>query len=97
LALDNLKILLLDEPTRGIDVGAKAQIYELLYEISQKGIGVFVASSDVDELVQISDRVIIMEHGSIKDELDGKGLTTNLLTKHILGGEIGEHSIPVGI
>lgn len=95
LALENLKILLLDEPTRGIDVGAKAQIYELLNEITKRGIGVLAASSDVDELTQISDRVIIMEHGSIKDEMDGRGLTTNLLTKHILGGEPSEHSIPV--
>jgi ribose transport system ATP-binding protein len=97
LALENLNILLLDEPTRGIDVGAKGQIYELLHEITKKGIGILVASSDVDELVQIADRVIILDNGSVKNEIDGHGLTPNLLTKHILGGDTGEHSIPVGI
>jgi ribose transport system ATP-binding protein len=86
LALDNLKILLLDEPTRGIDVGAKGQIYKLLDEIAKKGIGIIVASSDVEELVQICDRIIILEKGSIMNEIDGSNLTVNSLTKHILGG-----------
>lgn len=89
LAMDHLKILLLDEPTRGIDIGAKGQIYELLHQIAEKGIGILIASSDADELVQICDRVIILEDGKATHEINDDELTLNSLTAHIVGG--GQH------
>ncbi|MFS0575596.1 sugar ABC transporter ATP-binding protein [Sporosarcina sp. 179-K 3D1 HS] len=87
LALDNLKVLLLDEPTRGIDVGAKGQIYTLLNEITQKGIAIIIASSDLDELVQVTDRIVILDNGKIQQEIKNENISVNDLTKAILGGE----------
>lgn len=86
LALSNLKLLLLDEPTRGIDVGAKAQIYTLLSKIANEGVGILVASSDTEELVDICDKVYILENGSIKNVLQSPNITFNELSKEILGG-----------
>src|SRR5699024_4952851 len=86
LALSNLKILLLDEPTRGIDVGAKAQIYSLLDEIASKGVGVLITSSDTDELVEVSDRVYVLERRKIKSELTGENITFDKLSLEVLGG-----------
>lgn len=86
LALSNLKLLLLDEPTRGIDVGAKAQIYTLLSRIANEGVGILVVSSDTEELVDICDKVYILENGSIKSVLQSTNITFNQLSKEILGG-----------
>lgn len=62
-------ILLCDEPARGIDVGAKAEIYEILNNIADDGVGVLVASSDLPELLMICDRIIVMHEGKITGEV----------------------------
>lgn len=69
------KVLLLDEPTRGIDVGAKYQIYELIIELASEGKGVVVVSSEMPELLGICDRILVMSNGRVAGELDPK--TTN--------------------
>ena len=58
-----LALLLLDEPTRGIDVGAKAEIYRLIRELSAQGIAIVVASSEMPELLALSDRVLVLREG----------------------------------
>ncbi|GAB1512363.1 sugar ABC transporter ATP-binding protein [Actinophytocola sp. KF-1] len=63
-------LLLLDEPTRGVDVGAKAEIYQLLGEAAQQGIGVLLASSELAELVGVCDRVVVLSGGRSVRELD---------------------------
>lgn len=62
------KILILDEPTRGVDVGAKAEIRKVIQELVDQGISVIVISSDLEELLAMSDRVLVMANGSIKGE-----------------------------
>jgi ribose transport system ATP-binding protein len=69
LSLDP-KVLIVDEPTRGIDVGAKAEIYRLLRALADKGVAVIVISSDMEEVLGISDRVAVMHEGAIAGFLD---------------------------
>ncbi len=67
---EEIKVILLDEPTRGIDVGAKSEIYSIIYRLAERGIGVVVVSSDLPEVLGMSDRVVIMREGTIAGELD---------------------------
>ncbi|MEG2434497.1 MAG: sugar ABC transporter ATP-binding protein, partial [Acinetobacter sp.] len=67
---NNPNILLCDEPTRGIDVGAKAEVYEILRDIAAKGIGVVMVSSELPELLTLCDRIIVMHEGKITGELN---------------------------
>jgi L-arabinose transport system ATP-binding protein len=64
-----MKVLLLDEPTRGIDVGAKAEIYQIIHNLAEQGIAVIVVSSDLMEVMGISDRILVMSEGAITGEL----------------------------
>lgn len=63
------EILLLDEPTRGVDVGAKAEIYKIINRLSSKGLSIIVVSSEMTELLGISDRVLVMHEGRLSGEL----------------------------
>lgn len=63
------QILLLDEPTRGVDVGAKAEIYKIINELASEGISIIVVSSEMTELLGISDRIIVMHEGHLSGEL----------------------------
>jgi len=64
-----MKVILLDEPTRGIDVGAKHEIYHVIYQLAQQGIAVLFASSDLPEVLGLADRIIVMREGAISGEL----------------------------
>ena len=66
--LTNPEVLLLDEPTRGIDVGAKYEIYQLIIDLANKGKGVIVVSSEMPELLGICDRILVMSNGRIAGE-----------------------------
>ncbi|MEB3100574.1 sugar ABC transporter ATP-binding protein [Ferviditalea candida] len=68
-------VLILDEPTRGVDVGAKREIYEVIRELARKGKSVILISSEWDELIALSDRLIVLHEGRIKGELAGSGST----------------------
>ncbi len=75
------RVLLLDEPTRGVDVVAKAEIHQLVREAAGKGLGLLVASSDLPELLSLCDRIYVMRGGAIAGEvLAGEADTTRLLT-----------------
>jgi len=69
LAEPTLKVLILDEPTRGIDVGARNEIYRIIYEVAERGCSVIVISSDLPEVLGVADRVIVMRDGRISGEL----------------------------
>ena len=71
----NPQILILDEPTRGIDIGAKYEIYKLINQLAQEGIAVIVISSELPEVLGISDRVLVMHQGQIKADLINDNLT----------------------
>lgn len=69
------KLLILDEPTRGIDVGAKAEIYSVMDELAIQGVGIILISSELPEILGLSDRIYVMRSGSIMGELPGPGST----------------------
>ncbi|MFM8380691.1 MAG: sugar ABC transporter ATP-binding protein [Actinomycetota bacterium] len=79
------KVLLLDEPTQGVDVGAKASIYTQITEAASQGLGVVIASSDAEELVHLCHRVLIMRSGAVAAELVGPSLTEERLIAETLG------------
>ena len=66
-------MLILDEPTRGVDIGAKSEIYRIIDELAQKGVGVIVISSELPEIIGICDRVLVMREGQIEGEVGGTG------------------------
>src|SRR6201997_774917 len=68
----NPKVLMLDEPTRGVDVGAKAEIYALIQQLLEKGMAVLFISSELPEIVGVCDRVLVMREGEITGEVGGK-------------------------
>ena len=73
------RLLLLDEPTRGVDVGAKVDIYALIRQISAKGTGIIMVSSDLPELIGLTDRILIMRGGRLVDTVPTAGLTEEKL------------------
>lgn len=79
------KVLLLDEPTQGVDVGAKASIYRQVRSAADGGTAVVVASSDAEELVHLCDRVLVFRSGSVAVELSGNTLTEERLISETLG------------
>ena len=71
----NPAVIFMDEPTRGIDVGAKSEIHGMLRQLSNTGIGVIIISSELPEIIGMCDRVIVMHEGSIKGEVQGGEIT----------------------
>lgn len=66
---ESMNVILLDEPTRGIDVGAKSEIYNIIYNLAEQGIAVLFASSDLPEVIGLSDRILVMRDGNISGEV----------------------------
>jgi ribose transport system ATP-binding protein len=77
--LTDAKILILHEPTKGIDIGAKTEVFRLMSELARNGAGILFVSSELDELIGMSDRVLVMRNGRIVDELSGERLTEHEL------------------
>ena len=73
--LADSRVLIMDEPTRGIDVGAKVEIYELMNELTEQGAGILMISSDLPEVLGMSDRILVMSGGRITGELSGEDAT----------------------
>ena len=69
------QLVILDEPTRGVDVGAKAQIHELIRELARRGKGVLLISSDLPELLTVSDRILVLREGRVAAELNARNTT----------------------
>ncbi|MEL5939434.1 sugar ABC transporter ATP-binding protein [Tetragenococcus halophilus] len=81
-----LNVLILDEPTRGVDVGAKREIYELMKELAERGVGIIVVSSDLPEVIGISDRVLVVHEGSITGELNKEKMSEENIMTYATGG-----------
>ncbi|NUR89294.1 MAG: sugar ABC transporter ATP-binding protein [Nonomuraea sp.] len=77
------KVLLLDEPTRGIDVGAKAEVQALIEELAREGLGVLLISSDLEELVEGADRILVLREGAVVGELSGDQVTEERIMETI--------------
>ena len=71
----NPKVLILDEPTRGIDVGAKAEVHALMSQLAQAGMGIIMISSELPEVLGMSDRILVMHEGRVAGILDREGAT----------------------
>ena len=69
------KVLLMDEPTRGVDVGAKQEIYRLIEALAADGMGVLFASSEMEEVLGLADRVLVMHEGRLVGEVSGDAMT----------------------
>jgi len=78
----NPKILILDEPTRGIDVGAKYEIYEIMTDLVKQGIAIVMISSELPELLSMSDRIIILANGEVSGELIAKECTQEIIMQY---------------
>ena len=80
-------VLIFDEPTRGIDVGAREEIYHIIDDLARKGVAILVISSDLPEVLTISDRIYVMREGHIAGELDYKDATQELIMSYASGGK----------
>ncbi len=85
LALDP-KVLIFDEPTRGIDVGAKAEIYELMRRLAEAGVAIIMISSDMEEVINVSDRVAVMHEGRVTGVLTRDETTEENIMRLAVGG-----------
>ena len=88
------KVLIFDEPTRGIDVGAKAEIYGLMRQLAEEGVAIIVISSDMEEVINVSDRVAVMHEGRITGVLERVDCTEENIMRLAVGGQ--GHAAGVG-
>ena len=82
----DVSILILDEPTRGIDVGAKREIYDIVDGLCERGVGVILVSSELPELLAMSDRILVMHQGRIAAELDRQEASEEEIMRYAVGG-----------
>ncbi len=80
------KILILDEPTRGVDIGAKAEIYQIMNKLTEEGISIILVSSDLPELIGMSDRVLVMREGRIVKEIMKDEANQEIVLAYASGG-----------
>ena len=83
--LGDPEIVIIDEPTRGIDVGTKSQIYAFIDALAAEGRSVIVISSDMPEILGLSDRVLVMRHGRLAGELEGARVTETDVVRLVMG------------
>jgi len=79
------KVIILDEPTKGIDIGSKAAVHEFMAELAAQGLAVIMVSSEIPEIIGMSDRVIVMREGRIAAELGDRDITPETLVRHAAG------------
>lgn len=79
------KVIILDEPTKGIDIGSKAAVHDFMAELASQGLAVIMVSSEIPEVLGMSDRVIVMREGRIVAEVSGDDMTPETLVRHAAG------------
>lgn len=88
------KVLLVDEPTRGIDVGGKAEIFQMLQELASQGTAVIVVSEDLEELIGLADRIVVLRKGAVSDVVSGDQVHAERILSNMLPGRLSEAKIP---
>ncbi len=78
-------VLILDEPTRGIDVGAKAEVHRIISELADKGMSIILISSELSEVLSMSDRILVMHEGELKANIDRKDADQEIIIKAAIG------------
>ena len=92
LLLSRLKVLVLDEPTRGVDIATKVQIYRLIADLAEQGLGILLVSSEMPELLGLSHRICVLRHGEIAAELDPETTSEHEIFVAAAGIGAGAHS-----
>ena len=82
----NPKVLILDNPTQGVDVGAKEDIYNIILDLAKQNIAVVILSSEAQEIIRICNRAVVMYHGKIQDELMPEEMTEETIMRLATGG-----------
>ncbi len=83
-----LDVLILDEPTKGVDVGAKFAIYEIMNDLAAQGYGIILISSDMPEVIGMSDRIIVMREGRITGRLDRTQVTQEAILEASMSDQL---------
>lgn len=88
------RILIIDEPTRGIDIGTKSQIYHFIDKLAREGMAIIVISSDMPEILGLSDRLLVMREGRLAGELQGENINETAAVRLVMGTreEVQEHA-----
>lgn len=81
------EILILDEPTRGVDIGAKKEIYQIMNDLAEQGVAILMISSELPEVIGMSDRVLVMHEGKITGEVAGDDMTQEKIMHYATGGD----------
>ena len=79
-----MKVVIMDEPTKGVDVGAKAEIYQIMGDLAKKGYGILLISSEMPEILGMSDRILVMCNGRLSGELDRGEATQEVILQHAM-------------
>jgi ribose transport system ATP-binding protein len=90
---NKIRVLILDEPTRGVDVGARSEIYSIIYDLAARGIAVVLISSDMPELIGLSNRVLVVRNGGIVGEIPKDRLNKQSAQQEIFGLASGQKTI----
>ena len=85
--LRECRVLLLDEPTRGVDVGARSEIYQLIRRLADSGVAVVVVSSEVEEVLGLSDRVLVVREGEVVHEAPATQLDESMVLDLVMEGK----------
>ena len=86
--LTDPKILLLDEPSRGIDIGAKTEVFEIIQRLAEEGLSCIVVSSELKEILAVADRIVVLSNGIVTGEFTGDEITNDNL---VLASYKGHH------
>ena len=90
------EILFIDEPTKGVDVGTKADFYQIMNDLTKRGVSIVMVSSDMPELISMSDRCIVISEGKITAELTGDEINENNVMKAAIALQEEEND-PAGV
>lgn len=80
----DMKVVIMDEPTKGVDVGAKAEIYQIMGDLAKKGYGILLISSEMPEILGMSDRILVMCNGRLSGELNRGEATQEAILQHAM-------------
>lgn len=89
----NPKLLILDNPTQGVDVGAKEDIYDIILKLAEENIAVIVLSSEANEIIRVCDRALVMYHGVIQGEVAGEAMNEHTIMSLATGGDLGKGEV----
>src|SRR6202044_1212910 len=97
MLLTDPDVLILDEPTRGVDVGAKFEIYKLMFALARRGMSIIVVSSELAEVLGVSDRVLVIGEGQLRGDFINEGLTQEHILSAAIGADLSHQPISASV